>query len=460
MNESNLHEYQQHAVQHILDNPYCGLFLEMGLGKTISTLTAIKKLMFDEFEVDKVLVIAPKLVAEEVWSTEAKKWDHVRFLKISKILGCEKDRKLALKQQADIYVINRENVAWLISYYGIAFPFDMVVIDELSSFKSPKAIRFKALRQVRPKIKRLVGLTATPAPNGLLDLWPQMYLLDMGERLGKSLTKYRDEFFKPNKRNSQVVFNYKLKNPEDKKIIYDKISDICISMKAEDYLKLPERIDRDFKIHLQPSEMKMYEDFEREQVLKIADQEITALNAASLNTKLLQFANGAVYNSDKLWHEVHKRKIEAVEEMIETVNSPMLLFYLYQHDLIRLQNALKRFKPVHIKDEGGIERWNKGDVSVLLAHPASAGHGLNLQDGGNNMLWFGVPYSSELYKQGCGRVHRQGQLQVVLNGRLVIANTIDEEVLPIVDGKIDEQEALLLGLKARIAKYKKSLATI
>lgn len=453
MNESNLHEYQKFAVEHIIKNPYCALFLDLGLGKTISTLTAVKKLMFDDFEVDKVLVIAPKLVAEEVWSTETEKWDHVSHFKISKVLGNEKDRKAALKQQADIYVINRENVPWLVSHYGMGFPFDMVVIDELSSFKSPKAIRFKALRQVRPKIKRVVGLTATPAPNSLLDLFSQMYLLDMGERLGKSLTKYRDDFFKPNKRNGQVIFSYKLKEPADKKIIYDKISDICISMKAKDYLDLPERVDRDIKIHLSPSELKMYEDFEREQVLKIADQEITALNAAALNTKLLQFANGAVYNTDKSWHEVHRRKVEAVEEMVEFANSPVLLFYLYQHDYIRLSAALKKFKPVHIKEDESVKRWNQGDIQILLAHPASAGHGLNLQEGGNNMGWFGLPYSSELYLQGCGRVDRQGQKQIVLNGRFLVANTIDEEVPLVVDGKISEQEALIRGVKARIEKY-------
>jgi SNF2 family DNA or RNA helicase len=459
----NPHPYQDHATDHVIKYPHCGLFLDMGLGKTVATLTAIDRLMFDQCEVEKVLVIAPKRVAEDTWSNEMNKWDHLQHLKISKVLGTERQRKEALKVKADIYIINRENVAWLVGLYAGSFPFDMLVIDELSSFKSAKAARFKALRIVRPKIKRVVGLTGTPVPNGLLDLWPQMFLLDMGERLGKTLTGYRERYFTPGKRNGYVVYDYKLREQDEllgsniyEKEIYEKIGDICISMKTEDYLDLPERIDRNITINLSPKIKFQYDEFEKKQILALEDlQDISAVNAAALTNKLLQFSNGAVYNHEGDWFEVHKEKLEALEEIIETsAGHPVLVFYSYKHDKERIKQSLKSYHPVELTNSATIEKWNNKEISIMLAHPASAGHGLNLQAGGNIIVWFGLPWSLELYLQAVKRLDRQGQTEIVINHRLITKGTMDEDVLKVLDLKASGQEALLQAVKVRIDKYR------
>lgn len=460
--------YQDHAANHVLENPAAGLLLDMGLGKTVSVLTAIVELM-KAGEVKKTLVIAPKLVAQYTWPQEIQKWEHLKHLKTSVIVGTEKQRKEALKVKADVFVINRENVVWLVGQLGGSFPFDLLVIDESSSFKSAKSARFKALRTIRPAIKRVIILTGTPTPNGLLDLWPQIYLLDRGERLGKSLTAYRDKYFKAGKRNGFTVYDYDLRSGDElmgkdiyEQEIYEKIGDICISMKKEDYLDLPKRIDRDVLVRLPADVMRQYQDFEREQVLALADEQtISAVNAAALTGKLLQYSNGAVYGDDgELWHEVHKSKLEALEELVEAANgNPVLIFYWYRHDLIRIVQHLRAYRPVEIKsDRGNIEKWNKGEIPVLLAHPASAGHGLNLQAGGHNIVWFCLPWSLELYQQANARLDRQGQIKPVINQRIIVKGTMDEDVLKSLDNKAVGQDALMEAVKARIDKYKKLIA--
>ena len=453
LNRENLHNYQKQAIQHILDHQGCALFLDLGLGKTITTLTAIDELMYDRFEINKVLVIAPKRVAEDTWVREAEGWEHVKHLRLSLVLGTEAQRKEALWEKADIYVINRENVAWLVSYYGKSFPFDMVVIDELSSFKNQKSIRFKSLKKVRPKIKRVVGLTGTPSPNGLIDLWSQLYLLDMGERLGKTIGIYRNEYFRAGRSKGHIVYEYKLNKGSDD-IIYEKISDICISMKAEDYLELPEKVIRDVSIPLSSKVQKMYNDFEKEQVLQLLDTEITAVNAAALTTKLLQYAGGAIYDEERGVHEVHDAKLDALEELVESLNgNTVLIFYTYKHELSRIKKRLKSLNPRELKDSKDIEEWNAGKIQVLLAHPASAGHGLNLQRGGHNIVWFSTPWSLELYLQANARLYRQGQTKPVMIFRLVAKQTHDIRVVGALKRKNTGQEALMEATKALINKY-------
>jgi len=452
LRQEQMHNYQRHCVQHIIEHEQSGLFLEMGLGKTISTLTAIDQLMYDRFEVEKVLVIAPKRVAEDTWKDEVNKWEHLKHLKLSIVLGSESKRKAALMAKADIYVINRENVAWLVGMYGTAFPFDMVVIDELSSFKSPSAQRFKALKSIRPRVKRVVGLTGTPAPNGLIDLWSQLYLLDMGERLGKTVTGYRTKYFSPGRTNGQVVFDYRLK-PECEAEIQAKIADICISMKSEDYLELPKRIDNIVSVRMTDTDLASYKSFEESQILQLLEVELSVVNAAALSNKLLQFANGAVYDENKDYHCVHNAKLEALEEIIDTANSPVLVFYRYKHDLERIQHHLRRYNPRTLKVSQDIQDWNSGKVEILLAHPASAGHGLNLQAGGNNVVWFGETWSLELYQQANARLHRQGQTKPVIIHHLITVGTLDEDVVKSLDKKEEGQEALMQAIKARINKY-------
>lgn len=458
LTEENLHGYQRYAVDFIREHPYCALLVEMGLGKTISTLTAIKQLMCEDFEVSRVLVIAPKRVAEDTWTKEVTLWQHTSDLRISTVLGTERQRKEALRRKADIYVINRENVVWLVGLCQGVLPFDMIVIDELSSFKSAKSQRFKALRLARPHMKRVVGLTGTPAPNGLIDLWSQMYLLDMGERLGRTITGYRSQYFRPGRSNGHIVYDYKaLAGSEG--LIYDRIGDICVSMKAEDYLSLPERIDLFSEVSL-PTEVKQqYDDFERTEVLLLADNDnpLSAVNAAALSNKLLQFSNGAIYDEDHNVHELHDTKLEALEEIVEAANGePILLFYSYRHDIARIKRRLKAYGPRELTVQKDIDDWNAGRIPVLLAHPASAGHGLNLQKGGSIVVWYGLTWSLELYQQANARLHRQGQLKPVRIYHLICRDTMDADVMKAITGKADKQEALMQAVKARINKYKKT----
>jgi SNF2 family DNA or RNA helicase len=449
--------YQQHATEHIIENPGCGLFLEMGLGKTVATLTAIDLLINDYFEVTKALVIAPKRVAEDTWTTECQKWDHLRHLRISKVLGGEIERIAALRAKADVYVINRENVAWLMAFLNGAMPFQMLVIDEASSFKSHKAVRFKALKIRRPLIKRVVLLTGTPAPNSLLDLWAPMYLVDRGQRLGEKYEGFRARYFEKN----QWERKYTIKKHESyEQGIYNKIGDICISMKAKDYLSLPERINRTVSVNLPAEVRKAYKDFERKAVLELSEaDQITAVNAAALSTKLLQFANGAIYDENKVSHEMHSEKLDALEEIVESANGqPVLVFYWYKHDLERILKRLKEYKPIELKSSNEIKQWNEKKIQVMLAHPASAGHGLNLQAGGNTIVWFGNTWSLELYQQANARLDRQGQTQSVIIHHLITSGTIDEDVMDALAGKHAGQEALMQAVKARIEKYQKLVA--
>lgn len=439
------HSYQEYATQWILDKEKAGLLMDMGLGKTVVTLTAIQELMHDYFDIIKVLVIAPLRVAEDTWSSETEKWDHLKYLKISKILGSEKERIAALNTTSDIYVINRENVVWLVKYYGRDWPFDMIVIDELSSFKSSKSQRFKALRKVKPK--RIVGLTGTPAPNGLMDLWSEIYILDGGVRLGKTITGYRERYFNPDKRNQNVIFSYKPKEGA-KEHIYEKLKDICVSMKAEDYLKLPDKIDNIIKVKLSKTAMDKYKQLEKDLLLPLKNSDIVANNAAVLTNKLLQMANGAVYDENGDTFEIHDEKLKALEDVIEAANGkPVLIFYSYKHDRDRLQ---KYFKVKELKTSKDIKAWNKGEIPIMLVHPASAGHGLNLQGGGNIIVWFGLTWSLELYQQANARLYRQGQKQNVIVHHLVAKGTMDEDVMKALQNKELGQDALLKAVKARI----------
>ncbi len=445
------HKYQEHAINKVIETPYCGLFLDMGLGKTVITLTAIDELINNRLEAEKVLIIAPLRVAKMTWSAEIEKWEHIKHLKLVKVLGTQKQRLAALEEDADIYITNRENTAWLVEQYGRAWPFDMVVIDELSSFKSNNSKRFKALRKVRPLAKRVVGLTGTPAPNSLIDLWPQMYLLDRGERLGKTITAYRSLYFTPGQRNWQtgVVYNYKLRKGADEEI-YGLIGDICLSMKAEDYLEVPGLIEIPIEVELSKAEYKKYSELERDAILEISTTEdIAALTAATLSNKLLQLANGAVYDENKKVHKIHDKKLDALEELIEAANGkPVIVYYNYKHDLDRIK---ARFKEVRtLETEQDIKDWNEGEITILALHPASAGHGLNLQEGGNTVIWFGLNWSLELYLQANARLHRQGQTSVVSCYLLVTKDTIDEQVVQALQAKEAGQEALLEAIKARI----------
>lgn len=448
------HGYQQTAKQKILDTPRVGLFFDMGLGKTVITLTAIQE-MLDDFEITKVLVIAPLKVAEDTWSKECVKWEHLKDLRISKVLGSPNQRRRALAIDADIYITNRENVKWLVdelSNIGNGWFFDMVVIDELSSFKSPKAIRFKALKKQITKSSRVVGLTGTPAPNGLMDLWAQVYLLDSGERLGKTVTGYRERYFDPGQRNATTVFNY-VPKPEAEKAIMDKIDDICVSMKAEDWLDMPERIDNVRGIVLNQKQMKQYEDFERDCYLQFLGGEITAASRAALTNKLLQFAGGAMYAEDGGYCIFHDEKLNALEEIIEAAQgNPVLCFYNYRHELERIQAKFKN--AVKLKNTDDIDAWNDGKIDLLITHPASAGYGLNLQAGGNIIVWYGLTWSLELYQQANARLHRQGQRKSVVINHLIAKNTVDERVLMALQGKEDVQESLLQALKLKYGGVK------
>lgn len=466
LNKSNLHTYQTHGVEHVIANPFCGLLLEMGLGKTVTTGTAINDLMYDLLDVDKVLIIAPLRVAESTWTDEFAKWEHLAHFKVSKILGNPSERRRGMAAHADIYIINRENIVWLVAELGGKWPYDMVVIDELSSFKNPQAARFKALKQVRDKIKRVVGLTGTPAPNGLIDLWPQIWLLDKGVRLGKTITEYRNRYFKPGRSKGHVVYEYNIdKHTEDDalgediniKLIHEKISDICISMKAEDWLELPPRIDIVRDVRLPSDIMKQYLDFEKKMILEISDTEnVTALSASALTNKLLQFCNGAVYVDDKHnYTEVHNEKINELDELIEAANgNPMLVAYSFQSDVARIMQHLKHLKPVKLDTTAKFYDWNAGKIPFALGHPASMGHGLNLQDGGHLATWFGLNWALELKQQFDARLFRQGQKKSVIFNTLVCPGTMDVDVLKSNASKSGTQEALMQAVKARIKKYR------
>jgi SNF2 family DNA or RNA helicase len=449
------HAYQEYATNKIIEQPAAGLFLEMGLGKTVITLTAVDQLMHDYFDISRVLVIAPLRVAEDTWIREASKWDHLKHLRISRVLGPAADRIQALKQSADIYVINRENVPWLVDFYEKQeWPFDMIIIDELSSFKSPSAKRFKKLRKVRPYAKRVVGLTGTPAPNGLIDLWSQVYILDKGERLGKTMGAYKDEYFKPGRmdRSRHIVYEWTPRaGAEDE--IYSRLSDICVSMSAKDWLDLPERIDRMVPVVLSREHQERYEQLERDLILEISGEEVvTAGSAAAVTGKLQQFAQGAIYTEGQGWAEIHDAKLQAMDDLIEEANGkPVLVFYWYKHDLERLQ---KRYPKARTLDSAkDIEAWNKGKIEILLAHPASAGHGLNLQAGGSTIIWFGLTWSLELYQQANARLHRQGQERGVIVHHLVAEGTVDEDIMAALSGKADGQNALMEAVKARIRRW-------
>lgn len=454
MNESNFHNYQHASKAHIMENPYCGLFLDMGLGKTVTSLTAINDLIYKELEISGALVIAPKRVAENVWTAEAKKWEHLKHLKIVVIAGTEKQRKAAMREKADVHTIGRDNVAWLCGQFGGSMlPWDMVIIDESSSFKNHQALRFKALKQVQPSLSRVVALTGTPAPNGLIDLWPQLYLLDRGERLGKTITAYRERYFS----RSYDGYSYDLREGKDESI-HGAISDICISMKAEDYLELPEVIENDIEIIFPPALKKQYDDFEREKVLELlsAHEEITAMNAAGLSVKLRQFAGGAVYDENHEPHWVHDLKLDAVEEVIEGMQGrPLLIGWAFQHERDRLMQRLKKYGAKELKTGKDIDDWNAGKIRVLMAHPASAGHGLNLQDGGSDLLWYNCDWSLELYQQFNKRLARQGQTRKGTLHRLVSKGTIDEDVIAALERKDSTQRGLMDAVKARIDKYNK-----
>lgn len=439
------HGYQKKATERILQQKRVGLFLDMGLGKTVITLTAIKELI-EDFAIWKVLVIAPKRVAEDTWSREHEKWDHLSGLRISKVLGTPAQRMKALKAEADIYVIGRDNVKWLVELMGKSWPFDMVVIDELSSFKNPSSQRFKALRKVIPASDRVVGLTGTPSPNGLMDLWAEIYLLDRGERLGTTISAYREKYFRAGARNGYIVYKWEPYSYSQKEI-ERKISDICMSMSAEDYLELPERIDNEIKIRLSEKEMKQYNQMERDQLLRIDDETVVALNAAAVMNKLLQMANGSVYADGGDVVRIHEKKLDALEEIIDTTGEPVLVFYSFRHDLEAIKKRIPDARELESSED--IARWNQGEIPVLLCHPASVGYGLNLQDGGHVIVWYGLTWSLELYQQANARLFRQGQQKAVIIHHLIAEGTVDEQVMRALQHKDTSQSALLAALKER-----------
>ena len=509
-------DYQQEAVQFILNHEKCGLFLEMGLGKTVITLTALAQLL-EDYAVTRILVIAPLRVAQTVWAEEAAKWDHLRHLRVVKVLGSARQRMAALSslvtrspgrltkpgemqsvqdladtasgpgrsstsrrlpkgkspeqtlsgssgtqtcrqlqsqmEMPEIFVINRENVPWLIEYQRQRkkWPFDMIVIDELSSFKNPKAERFKALRLVTGITPRIVGLTGTPSPNGLMDLWSQIYLLDRGERLGKFITKYREAYFRPGKTNGQVVFSWE-PLPGAPEAIYKKLSDLCMSMKTADYLTMPDRFDIEHRVVLDSGGKQAYELMEKHFVLSLGSEAITAQNAAVLTGKLLQLANGAIYSEDGNYYPIHDSKLDALEDLVEAANGqPVLVYYMFKHDADRI---LRRFPEARqlITPQDVID-WKAGRVPMMIAHPASAGHGLNLQDGGHIIIWFGLTWSLELYQQANARLHRQGQTHPVTVHHVIAEGTVDEDVLTVLTKKAGRQDALIDALKARFERY-------
>lgn len=441
------HNYQKYATDFIISHSVSAILLEMGLGKSVITLTAINELMLNYFDVGRVLVIAPFRVAKATWSSEIKKWDHLKYLTYSIVTGNPKERIKALNSPAHIYIINRENVDWLITKSNFPFNFDMVVIDELSSFKSYQAKRFRTLLKVRPKVKRIVGLTGTPSSNGLMDLWAEFRILDMGERLGRYITHYRQNFFTPDKRNQQMIFSYKPRDGAER-AIYNLISDITISMKSKDFLKMPKCVMNEVKVSLSDKEQKIYDLLKQDMVLSLKGKEIDAINAASLSNKLLQMASGAVYGEEKESIIIHDRKLDALEDLIEGANGkPVLIAYWFKHDLTRIK---KRFDVREIKTTKDITDWNEGKIPIALIHPASAGHGLNLQDGGSTLIWFSLTWSLELYQQTNARLNRQGQKNTVVIHHIITKGTIDENVMKALNKKTKVQDELIDAVKANL----------
>lgn len=452
----NPHDYQKYSIDFIENNPISALLLECGLGKTSITLTAINDLMFDSFDVSKVLVICPIRVAN-TWVQECKKWEHLNDLKISVAVGSEMERLKALRAKADIYVINRENVQWLIESSGMPFNYQMVVIDEMSSFKNGKSKRCKALLQVRSKIDRIVGLTATPTSNGLMDLWSQYRILDGGKRLGRFITEYRNRYFMPDKRNGVIIYSYKLL-PFAEEAIYEKISDITISMKAKDHLKMPELISSEYKVYMNDVEKAQYELLKHDLVVNLDEDDITAINAAVLSNKLCQMANGAIYTDKKIIQNIHNRKLDTLEDIVEQMNGKnFLLVYWFKHDLERIVKRLNEIGTSYSKIDApeSIEEWNKGKIQVGLIHPASAGHGINLQQGGSTIVFFSLTWSLELYEQVIGRIYRQGQISdTVVVQHIITDGTIDEDILRALKDKDETQSSLIKAVKARIGGAK------
>lgn len=459
LQRGNLHGYQLTAVEHIKEHPDAALFLDMGLGKTVSTLTAIADLI-NEFEVTKVLIVAPKRVAEMTWGDEIENWAHIRHLRLSVIKGTAKQREIAARADADVYTVSRDNLVWLLQMWGGSkVPYDMLVLDELSSFKNHQSKRFKAAKIIRRSVSRVVGLTGTPAPNGLIDLWAQMYLIDGGQRLGKTITDYRANYFRPGAQNGGIVYEYKpLATTEA--VLGEKIADITLSMKALDFLDLPELTYVNNYVELSPKVRRMYEKFEEDQVLEMLRDanfdytEITALSAAALSNKLLQFAGGAVYDADRNVRTVHNEKLETLVEMVEAANgAPVLVAYNFQHEKARILEALKGFGAEALEGVESVRRWNAGEIPVLVTHPASAGHGLNMQKGGNRIIWYSTIWSLELYQQFNARLWRQGQKNSVFVHHIVTKDTIDERVVAALSGKADTQNGLMNMVKELIKKY-------
>lgn len=445
------HEYQAYCIDFLLEHPAAGLFLKPGMGKTSIALTAADRILYDRFEASKVLVIAPLRVAEDTWSRESAKWDHLKHLRVSKVLGDTKKRLAALANDADLYCINRENVPWLVTHYGQHWPFDLVIIDELSNFRNPSSKRFRALRKVRPLIKHLWGLTGTPRPRSLLDLWAQVYLLDRGERLGETYGGYKDRYFSPGRRNGYVIFDWNPR-PGAEEEITEKISDICISLETAGNLQMPELVTTTRPVILSPEARGKYEALEREAVLPLKDCIIDAASAAAVNGKLMQIAGGAVYDESHVPHDIHSEKLDALEDIIaEADGEPVLVAYRFQHERDRI---LARFpQAVQLKDSGTIAAWNKGEIPILLAHPAGAGHGLNLQDGGHIIVWFGPTYDLELDEQFNDRLYRQGQKFTTSIIYLVAEGTVEEDAMQSLKVKADGQASMMEALKARIEKY-------
>ena len=449
------YQHQQAGIDWVIERPACALLWGMGTGKTVTTLTAVDRLLFDYLEDGPILVIAPKRVAENTWSKETAKWEHLQHLRIAKVMGTEKQRKEALLTDSDIYVINRENVVWLVDEVGKDWPFPIVVVDELSSFKSAQAKRWKALRRVRGRIRRLIGLTGTPRPNGIEDLWPEVYLLDQGERLGRTITAFRARYLTPEKMNGHIVYSYRPKEGAEAEV-YDRIGDLCMSIRKEDVLSLPGQIYEDIELEAPPGLLRQYKQFERDKVLESLNEEgdIIAGTAAALTNKLLQFANGAIYDTEGAVHHIHDIKLDALEEMLEEAGGdPVLVLYAYKHDRDRIR---ERITCRELDTSEDIDAWNRGEIPVALAHPASIGHGLNLQEGGHIIIWYGPTWSLELYQQANERLNRPGQRNVCRIYHLILKGTHDERVLVALKNKDKGQAAAIEALRLEIVKEKKT----